>query len=191
MAVTILVLSYRFKSEVPGSIHNSASASFGRSLFAWSGANVNGVTIRSLTCGIRCYTNRCPCWQDSTWSSFSWLMRHLLWLPPPPAPGLTLLGKLKLSYVRSLSKPGLRRGSFNRVFLWLKYLIWIVFGLRNDGSKIHSRHWEYVVYKNHSSLCSMLYSLKCFKCTFTAVNHQANDLLKTGMSKKEWREWPT
>jgi len=34
----------------------------------------------------------------------------VLWPPPPAVPGLTLSGKLKLSYVRSLAEPsGLRR----------------------------------------------------------------------------------
>lgn len=36
------------------------------------------------------------------------------------------------------------------------------------------------VYNNHSSLVGALYSLKSFKCVFSAANHQANDLPETG-----------
>ena len=42
----------------------------------------------------------------------------VLWPKPPAVPGSTLLGKLKLSDIRTLSKPfGLRVSSFSEVFL--------------------------------------------------------------------------
>ena len=44
---------------------------------------------------------------------------------------------------------------------------------------------NYPVYNNHSGLPGILYSLKTFKCIFTAANHQAKDLPKTRMSEKE------
>ena len=44
---------------------------------------------------------------------------------------------------------------------------------------------NYPAYNNHSSLPGVLFSLKSFKCIFTAANYQANDLPKTRMSEKE------
>ena len=44
---------------------------------------------------------------------------------------------------------------------------------------------------NNNSLPSTPYFLKGFKCTFTATNHQGNDLHKTGISEQVWRDEPT
>lgn len=48
---------------------------------------------------------------------------------------------------------------------------------------------DYPAYNNHNNLPILLYSLKIFKSMFAAANHQANNLPKTGMLKKKWREW--
>ena len=44
---------------------------------------------------------------------------------------------------------------------------------------------NYPAYYIYNNLAGMLYSLKSFKCMFAATNCQANDLAKTGRSKKE------
>ena len=109
----------------------------------------------------------------------------VLWPTPLAVPGLTLLGKLKLSHIKSRRKPlGLRK-SLLQQGLSLTYLILIGLGLGDPGFKVHSRHWELSHPNYHSSPLGALYSLKSFKCIFAAANHQANDLPKTGMSEKE------
>lgn len=48
MAVTFPVLSHRLKLELPGVIHDSKFASFGRSLLPWLGVSTNETMIRNL-----------------------------------------------------------------------------------------------------------------------------------------------
>ena len=47
------------------------------------------------------------------------------------------------------------------------------------------------VFNNQNSLSGVPYSLKIFKCLFTAAHHQANDLLQTEVLEKEHEERPT
>ena len=49
MAVIFPVLSHRLESKIPGGIHNSNFASFGRSLFPWLGVSENKAVIRNLS----------------------------------------------------------------------------------------------------------------------------------------------
>lgn len=65
----------------------------------------------------------------------------------------------------------------------LTYRILIGLGLRDP--KYTPDNGNYPTYNNHSSLPDMLYSLKSFKCMFSATNHQPNHLPKTGMPVKE------
>lgn len=98
----------------------------------------------------------------------------VLW-PPPAAPGLTLLGKLKFSYIKSLSAPlGLKRWLLQQSISFT-YWILIGLGLGDHGSEVHSRHGNYPTSNSHSNLPDALYSLKSFKCVFAAANHQANE----------------
>ena len=54
--------------------------------------------------------------------------------------------------------------------------------MRATAPKYTPNSRNYPAYNNHSSLPGMLYSLKSFKCTLTATNHQANDHLISTVS---------
>lgn len=64
----------------------------------------------------------------------------MLWPTPLAIPGFILLERLKLDYIRSLSKPSDLRRRLSRWGLSLTYLILIVLGLGDHGSEVCSRH---------------------------------------------------
>lgn len=68
----------------------------------------------------------------------------------------------------------------------------VCFGLSlgDHCSKYNTNIGNYPACKYHNNFLGVLYSLKSFKCMFTAANHQVNHLPKKVMSRKEWREWP-
>lgn len=108
MAITFPVLSHRFKWELPGNIHDSGFASFGRALLPWLGVNTNKALVRNFSLTLESTTESsantiaaqwtssdsgqsCPWWEESPWWTFSWGRRGL--------------GRLKRNYIGSLHKP--------------------------------------------------------------------------------------
>lgn len=95
----------------------------------------------------------------------------------------TLLGKPKLSFIRSLSKAfGLERwllqwGLFDLIGFWL---VWI---LGTHGFWGHMFDSENCPAYSYNCMPGALHSLKSFKCLFTATNHPAN-LPEAGLQKR-------
>lgn len=61
--------------------------------------------------------------------------------------------------------------------------------LEDHGSEGTPDIWNHPTSSNHSNLPGVLCALKSFECTFPAANYEVNDILKTGMSKKDQRKW--
>lgn len=97
---------------------------------------------------------------------------------------VTLLQKLRLSYIRSLNKSvGLRKW----LLPWgisLTYWILICLVLGTMALKCTPDIGNYPTYNNRSSLPHVLYSLKSFKWMFKASNHQANHFPKNTMLER-------
>lgn len=82
------------------------------------------------------------------------------WPTPPAALRLTFLGKLRLSYIRFLSKPlGLKGDSFSRSFFDLFVLIGLGPGVH--GSQVYPNIGSYLVY----NVIVIVISLAC--CIFS------------------------
>lgn len=82
---------------------------------------------------------------------------YALWPTPSAVPGLTLLHKLKLSDVRSLSKTRrFKKATLLQQVLSLTCLILLGLGLGDHSSKMNRGIGNYSVYNNHCNFLGML-----------------------------------
>ena len=153
--LTSLGLHHCVRKELPGGIHVSRLPSFGRAILLWLWVNENVIRNLSLTLEDIAHSiaKTTAAQQRSLVSLVKVVLDNRIALDcllagqvvcaiatPPAAPGLTLLGKLRLSYIRSLSKPlGFQRWLLQWVFCWLIWFDW--FGSWGQWLKVHSKHW--------------------------------------------------
>ena len=128
------------RKDPPGGVHYAGFASFGRALLPWLGLNVNEAVIRNLCLTLESIAESTVKGIAAQQKSLATLAKVALdnrvafdylvaeqasvcvWPTPPAVPGLTFLGRMKLSYIRSLSKPlGLKKW----LLQWSLWLIWV------------------------------------------------------------------
>lgn len=109
------------RKDLAGGFHDSGFTSFGRVILPQLGVKVNKNMIRNLSFTLGDIAESVAKTIAAQKRALDSLVKvdnrtvldylllskevSVLWPTPPAAPGLTLLGKLKLSYIRSLSNP--------------------------------------------------------------------------------------